>query len=815
MNSNSINLENELRIAIRSALNCQAVIFLGAGASKSAKNINGDPLPVGQELSDIMATDCGIDKGYSLDAMTEHYVDVKGENQLIKLLNQYLTVTQITPELETLASLPWTRIWTTNYDSAIESALKKLTVTYYSLSTVDDISNAQGNRRVVIHINGILERLKNSLTSDFVLSSQSYATKNFEDSEWSVIFRNDLQRAKAFIFVGYSLADIDIARLIFNPDIYNSKIHFIDRENINPVLNAKLSKFGKVHPIGVTGLKKLIEEEKANWIAPEYVEEYQSFLKLEVKNELKTPSDDDFYDLILQGIINDGFVLSQAESPNNPIYTVVRKFESDCIKHLEQPNTIAVISGSFASGKTIAIRSIGLQLAAKGHDVFLLDYAGEIAFSEIQRLCRRENDFILIIENYSHNLELIETFCRYARPDCVLITSERSEVHELRLPALVDKIKHRDTKYYDLDILDDDEISNLSSLLSHRGLWGKRTKDSESQRKQYLKHDCNAQMQSVLIDVVKSPQVKDRLDRIVNAFQSVENGMRVLIAFCLLKSIGEEPRVNLTAELLKLSYETFKKISSNENTRQIVAVQSGIAQFRSSIIANAVLSSVSNSTSITDVISECVFYAEHGKRADSYLGYISKELIRYGTLERILPEKGKRAALQNLYEGLKNIPSLRDNPQFWLQYAMSRLALGELDVARRYFSNSYSLAEKTNGYDTYQIDNHYCRLLLLEAEQTTISDEAFKSANQALTILKKQVLRENRHYPYRSVWNLEGVVKRHSAAWTTDQKKAINGAVLYLIDVSKRLDPQTARSTSVVGGLQRLNKIVSELTSET
>ena len=100
-------------------------------------------------------------------------------------------------------------------------------------------------------------------------------------------------------------------------------------------------------------------------------------------------------------------------------------------------------------------------------------------------------------------------------------------------------------------------------------------------------------------------------------------------------------------------------------------------------------------------------------------------------------------------------------------------------------------------FDTFQIDNHYCRLLLREVEDATNSDEAYKLVDEALTTLKKQVLRENRHYPYRSAWSIEGVAKRHGTDWTEAQKKAVTNGCRYLIDAAQRLDPHTARSVAI------------------
>ena len=64
------------------------------------------------------------------------------------------------------------------------------------------------------------------------------------------------------------------------------------------------------------------------------------------------------------------------------------------------------------------------------------------------------------------------------------------------------------------------------------------------------------------------------------------------------------------------------------------------------------------------------------------------------------PTAGNEIALQNFYEELKTIPSIRSDPLFWLQYAMARLSLGDLDLARRYFEQSYSIADRRK-FDTY------------------------------------------------------------------------------------------------------------------
>jgi hypothetical protein len=180
-------------------------------------------------------------------------------------------------------------------------------------------------------------------------------------------------------------------------------------------------------------------------------------------------------------------------------------------------------------------------------------------------------------------------------------------------------------------------------------------------------------------------------------------------------------------------------------------------------------------------------------------------------LDHALPRNGRNEALQNFYEELKTVPSIRSNPYYWLQYSIARLSFGELGVARSYFEQAYSLAKKIKGFDTFQIDNHYCRLLLLEAENTADTDVAFRNVNEALATLKRKVLRENRHYPYRASWNLEGVVKRHSDGWSQAQRKVVSDGASYLIDAVRHLDKHVAQSVAVVGGVERLRRVIDLL----
>ena len=512
----------------------------------------------------------------------------------------------------------------------------------------------------------------------------------FVNTIWSTMLRNDLQAAKSIFFVGYSLYDIDVSRILFNPSVIFGKTHFIDRGDIDPVLETKLSKFGRVHSIGVEGFARILTEERTNWVRPDLVEQYENWKPILPTTTHKKTSDEDVYKLVLQGLVDDGLLLAQSDRPNEVTYTAVRECEAASFKHLAQPNAVALIVGAFSNGKTVTVQSLALQLAASGRDVFVLGRPTESASNELQRLCRRNRDFVIVVENYSRNLTLVETFCRYAREGCGLLLSEKAEIHELRAPALMDKTANRPLVVYELDMLDNTELQRISGLLDLRGLWGERAGLSELQRLAYLREECGRQLHAMLIDVIKSPHIRARLADIIAHFGSIDGGMRMLMALCLLQTIGEQPRIDVASDLLGLKYDAYRRLMGDSVVRQILNVESGVALFRSTVIASAVLSGIENAKTVTEVVVDCVKEGHRSRKADRYLGRIATELTRFANLERILPMNGKRVALQNFYEELKSVPSIRGDPLFWLQYAMARLSLGDLDLARRYFERNCS-----------------------------------------------------------------------------------------------------------------------------
>lgn len=132
----------DLEYAINCALEGNAILFAGSGFSHGALNVNRCPIKSGSTLNEALARECNVDANkYNLSTLSEYFLKVKSEEELIELIKRECTVTSVCQYHKVISSLPWKRIYTTNYDSVIEQSasdcLKNLTPIVFS----DEIKN--------------------------------------------------------------------------------------------------------------------------------------------------------------------------------------------------------------------------------------------------------------------------------------------------------------------------------------------------------------------------------------------------------------------------------------------------------------------------------------------------------------------------------------------------------------------------------------------------------------------------------------------------------------------------------------------------
>ena len=207
-----------LEDAIKNALDGNAILFLGSGASYGAKNSNNEILVTGEELAKRIYPDCT-----DLQQAVELYIDEKnasgsdGELDLIDFLKNQFWVKEITESQKGISGIPWKRIYTTNYDNVVERAYFSAGKNIRSLTILDNPKTVLSmNENICFHINGSIQNLtKAELNTSFKLSDYSYNTNLFVNDQWGNLFKLDLKTYSTIIFIGFSMKyDLDIKRIV-------------------------------------------------------------------------------------------------------------------------------------------------------------------------------------------------------------------------------------------------------------------------------------------------------------------------------------------------------------------------------------------------------------------------------------------------------------------------------------------------------------------------------------------------------------------------------------------------------------------------
>ncbi|MBN1925710.1 MAG: SIR2 family protein [Prolixibacteraceae bacterium] len=180
-----------------------ATIFVGAGMSKAAGFVDWKGL-----LRDI-ANELGlkIDEEPDLISVAQFHKNKNNNRNKIdeKIVNEFTDADFETENHRIIARLPYSTIWTTNYDDLIEDAHVKINKKVDVKSEVDDLFVNRNNRSCIVYkMHGDKDK-----PSKAVLLKEDYE-KYYYTHEPFVSLLNSELITKSFLFVGFSFTDPNI-----------------------------------------------------------------------------------------------------------------------------------------------------------------------------------------------------------------------------------------------------------------------------------------------------------------------------------------------------------------------------------------------------------------------------------------------------------------------------------------------------------------------------------------------------------------------------------------------------------------------------
>lgn len=750
----------DLSDAIKHAIDGDAVLFLGSGFSIGATNVNNQEgffsaTGLAHKLQEL----CGYDPIEFTDELgeaAELYLNKFSAENLLHLLENQFTVSSTSATQQTIASLNWKRVYTTNYDHVFEEAAKARNINYDSAVVSDRTQDYETKSHLCIHLNGDIKRLsKEKLENEFKLANRSYLEEQFIDSSWERIFRDDLESSSAIIFVGYSMQyDLDLRRIICHTRNLSAKTFFIVHEREIQRRRDILAPYGNVLAIGTDALAKSIKTIADVYEPVEIIDKpLRCFEKTTFSSAIPTPvKSNEVLDLILYGKIAGNKILPSITTPAKFRYTVNRDNLEKCARHIKNQVRNIIIQSELGNGKTIFLEELRFYMAKKGFDVFIFRDFKPSYPTEIERICNSGRKSVVIFDNYRPLLGLIKTFVSHRNSDQVLVLSERKYIHDIHSDRLHEICG--DLTLIDINRLSDNESDEFAHLLEDHGLWGDDAGLPFIKKSEIIKYDCRGYIKEFMLKILESPVMINKYKDLVSTINEKE-GFYDAILFLLIANVAN---LNINIEVLGQTLGIYILNSSSFRTdpyiRELINIEDGRIEFKSAIVSEVILQKICDSNIILDAVTK-LFKKLDKKHPSFNKKQILTELMRFQVLGNIIPKKDKERLnkIGDYYEAIKTTRFCNGNPHFWLQFAILELAHRDYPQAKIYLKNAYGCAKRYNNanytYDTYMIDDQYARFVLENELDSGGPDTCMQAFEEAHTILMHPSYIGNvHHFPY-------------------------------------------------------------------
>lgn len=736
----------DLTTAIKHIIDGNAVIIMGAGASHGATNAFGD-FPSGSKLAESLYDSCNItpDDKNDLQDAAQTFEEMHSAAELIREIRIHLTCASFAPYHSTIYSQPWRRYYTTNYDDVALLAAKANGVNIFPVTLSSDFNRYYKQDRLCIHINGYLGNLnETTLHTEFKLTADSYLSHDYiSNSQWGALLTDDLDAAKCIVILGLSLKyDLDLSRLLYAPEL-KAKTVIIDRPDLSPNSEAKLSRFGTVKKIGVSGFADEIENVSLTYTpsATDPLRKLYTCFEHEFHraSALSKAVPGDVYKLFFSGTYANELFYQTRGAYTGFVYR--SKFH-DIREAILGKKKYIFIHADMGNGKTASVQELRAWLSRKDFHVFtLVDINIINLVDEIQSICAIEAPCVVIIENYTSYMDVLRIFSRQPNDNVQFVFTARSAVNFSKMPDVFDQfsIKENESVVININKLGSADISRCVDLFDFYGAWGKNANLSNEEKRKFLKNrnHGNSKFQSIMLDVLKSDDMVNRIKSLVETIRSEskiyhEAVIVILITQVMNLRISAKDIEKVTGQ----SIVTDAKFRANPAIQELLDFRNGRQSFvmKSSVTSNLILREIAGPEMIIDALNNLALYAVTYKRIAKYSSLLN-DIISFSHISSFLNEYHDSAAfLASYYDKLSEIEYYRSSNFFWLQYAISCIEVSEYQRAQKYLDNAYGLIPE--GFVPFQINNQQARLYLEEILSNTTKNplDNFKKAHRLLML---------------------------------------------------------------------------------
>ena len=616
----------------------------------------------------------------------------RSDFSLYQTLYELFTVHSLTSEQIALLRLPWRRVYTTNYDDAIEFAYAQAGVACNSY-TYSDSKPRRFRDRSVIHLHGAIRwATEDNVLQQLVLSEESYARQHFEKSPWYEELERDRRFCHAFFFVGYSLNDYHISALLLQNPKLLEKTYFVNGRETDTLFARRIAKYGSILPLDAAQLPvfcaRLPKPNPTN--NPQALTVFRYLDPFKDKKTLSPPTPIEIIDLATYGTFNYQRFLSSFQTNS---YAVPRhRLLDEAVAKLANARSLLVHS-FLGNGKSIFLYSIAYMLSEAGYKCFYCR-STPVSLREDMDLLQSMGRTALFFDSHNSALDLMHEL-RELPPETRFVVAIRSGVLDLRRPVIEQRLPSP-IEDIDLNRISKDDKVIFKTILDRSGVHVEHLDQVINQSKDF---------REIVTTLYDNAAIKKRIRVELEPLLENHAARRVLVAAHLLRFNGEEASPAVLRTITGSDPYTVV-LGFPGIARDVLGLDSDGMESNSALFSEYMLQNHIVTQDITDCAFSVVIAAVRRRKEPRYRAILSK-VMRCSGLNRTLSRDPNRSdALAALYERLARDEDVNREPLFWLQYAILMNDRSELVAAERFITTAYERARAIPDFRTYQIDTY-------------------------------------------------------------------------------------------------------------
>ena len=765
--SEEVALQNELCETLDDVFSGAAVLFIGAGFSMGANDSFGRQVLSTDDLANEIRKLAGISasEGANLGDLAEYCESEQSlRSELVNLLSERLTGCSPQHLQVCLLELPWRSIFTTNFDDVAEQALKNKEIQIITPNSMSD--GILPKKTPLYYLHGrALDVSEGHVDPKFVLSETNYIDLSKDNTELYSALENEVAVARRIVFIGYSIRDTEIAGRLFRIDGFSQRSTIITGMDQSRLMKNRLRKFGDVFEIGAEGFQRISESylsNSSNFANSTTSSNLGFVLRREPCKPIESVGAKHVEILLLSGRFEmEAYLAHSADNRAENPYCVTRTDKISKIFDPKAKSNRFVVTSDLGNGKTTFCHQVISEGLTRGYDVVQIENCLQEQFDELDKLLSDDKKRVYIIDDYPRYQKFANYIGKRLPGNCILVVTIRRDLDEVG-HAQISTYLNGTTREIDLNKLDPSELADWDKLLERWGFWGERIKFESAERIDFIRKVCGSENRSILVSIFRSSTIAERIKQTVHHFVARNpNEKRAFIAVLINAMCQNHVDWSQIVRWLSIDENCFKQSVLESPVATLTGRARHWYEFSSATLADFILNNFEFDVELvvsvyTDIVKNTATSSADRRSGPNSVENL-KELMKFRFLTRLFASNNNsEKIISAVYHRLSKVKKIREHDQFYLQYAMARMDVGDLPAAERYLNTAIGLVEKKGGgYGLRQIHDQRIRLIFRKYSlpQNVLNNAQVYTAVEDL----KSALKANNEfviYPLRSAQHI-------------------------------------------------------------